>query len=72
MAAFPAFDLTDLDLSRLPLGVPSRLTEVARDATYVGIGLAVLGFQRAQVQRRQLLRALQHGTGSGPRSPTAP
>lgn len=31
--------------------------KVAKDAAYVGIGLGVLAFQRAQVQRRELRRS---------------
>jgi|GEM_PF-1693241 len=34
------------------------VTELARDAAYVVVGLAVLGFQRAQVERQQLQRRL--------------
>lgn len=51
---------------RCPLGVPSLLEQVrpdraaslVKDSVYVGIGFAVLGFQRAQVLRRDLERAL--------------
>lgn len=56
-------DLTDLDLDRLvrslpssPGAVASRLTELAREATYVTVGLGVLNFQRAQVRRREFER----------------
>lgn len=35
--------------------VPERL----RDAAYVAVGFAVLGFQRAQVRRRELERAVR-------------
>lgn len=62
VATFPALDFTDLDLSNLSrLDVPGseRVVKLARDATYVGVGLAVLGFQRIQVQRRQVERALR-------------
>jgi hypothetical protein len=34
------------------------LTSVARDVAYTAIGLGVLGFQRAQVGRRELERRL--------------
>ena len=37
----------------------------ARDALYVGVGLGVLGFQRLQVQRRELERALGVGVPPG-------
>jgi hypothetical protein len=33
----------------------ATVTSIARDATYVGIGLTILGVQRAQVLRRELL-----------------
>jgi hypothetical protein len=36
----------------------SGVERVAEDVAYTAIGLAVLGFQRAQVARRQLERAL--------------
>ncbi len=35
------------------------IANVARDATYVVIGAGVLGFQQAQVQRRELAAKLQ-------------
>ena len=35
------------------------IANVAKDATYVVIGAGVLGFQHAQVQRRELLAKLQ-------------
>ncbi len=36
----------------------SDVTGLARDAAYVVVGLGVLGFQRAQVERRELQRRL--------------
>ncbi len=35
------------------------LTKTLKDAAYVTVGLAVLGFQRAQVRRRELARNLR-------------
>ena len=35
------------------------IANVAKDATYVVIGAGVLGFQQAQVQRRELMAKLQ-------------
>jgi hypothetical protein len=32
---------------------------VLKDAVYVGVGLGVIAFQKAQVQRRELERALR-------------
>lgn len=38
--------------------VTEELTKTARDAAYVAVGLGVLGLQRAQVRRRELLQRL--------------
>lgn len=35
------------------------LTKLARDAAYVAVGFGVLGFQRAQVRRRELRKRLE-------------
>lgn len=43
------------DLSR----AVAELTKVAQDAAYVAIGLGVLGFQQAQVRRRELQSQLE-------------
>lgn len=40
------------------------LTKVGKDAAYVAIGLGVLGFQKAQVRRRELLAQLERQPGS--------
>lgn len=40
-----------------------QLTHTARDAAYTAVGLGVLGFQRAQVRRRELERQLQDPDG---------
>lgn len=37
---------------------PDRAAALVKDSLYVGIGFAVLGFQRAQVLRRELERSL--------------
>ncbi len=37
----------------------SNLTNTLREATYVAIGFGVLGFQRAQVRRRELAKQLE-------------
>lgn len=61
MATFPAFDLTDFDLTRLDprrFGA-GRAAELARDGVYVGLGLAILGVQDLQVRRRQLAKAIE-------------
>jgi hypothetical protein len=55
-------DLTDFDVVRMvraTVGVPvvTRAAALARDATYVTVGLGLLGFQRAQVRRREFERS---------------
>lgn len=62
----PSLDLTDLDLTALArttvastVTVAARAAELAMDAAYVTVGLSLLGFQRAQVRRRELERALR-------------
>jgi hypothetical protein len=42
---------------------PERLTTVARDSFYVGVGMAVLAFQRAQVFRREVARTMSTRPG---------
>jgi hypothetical protein len=57
-------DLTDFDVVRAIRGtvdvggsLAARATELARDATYVTVGLGLLGYQRVQVRRRELERS---------------
>jgi hypothetical protein len=38
--------------------LPKGVTDLARDAAYVAVGLGVLGYQRAQVQRVELKNKL--------------
>jgi len=61
-----SLDLTDLDLERVVRAIPgspaalgAKITGLARDATYVVVGLGVLNFQRAQVRRRGIERLLR-------------
>ncbi len=35
------------------------LPKLAKDAAYIAVGFGVLGFQRAQVRRRELLKRLE-------------
>lgn len=44
--------------SLLPCLDAKRASTVVRDGVYVGIGFAVLGFQRAQVLRREISQQL--------------
>lgn len=41
--------------------VPKDLSNLARDAAYVVVGLGVLGLQRAQVQRQALRKKMDNG-----------
>lgn len=41
--------------------ISKDVVRITRDATYVAVGLGVLGFQRAQVQRQALQRKLRAG-----------
>lgn len=57
-------DLTDFDVVRavresIDAGgsVAARAVELAKDATYVTVGLGLLGYQRAQVRRREFERS---------------
>jgi hypothetical protein len=59
-------DLTDFDVARAIHGtverggaVAGRAAELAKDATYVTVGLGLLSFQRAQVRRREIERSLR-------------
>jgi hypothetical protein len=59
-------DLTEFDVVRavretVNLGgvLAGRATDLAKDATYVTVGLGLLGFQRAQVRRREFERTLR-------------
>lgn len=59
-----SIDLTDVDLvsafrqaTAASDSLTSRAVGVARDATYVAVGLGLLTYQRAQVRRRELERA---------------
>jgi len=61
-----SIDLTDFDVvhaihGTVGLGgaLAGRAAELAKDAAYVTVGLGLLSFQRAQVQRRELERSLR-------------
>jgi hypothetical protein len=61
-----SIDLTDVDLARAVRqataageSLTGRAIDLAKDATYVTVGLSLLTFQRAQVRRRELERALR-------------
>jgi hypothetical protein len=62
--SFPAVDLTDFDLapaaraaSRLGTSLGRRAVGLAKDVTYVSVGLGILTYQRAQVRRREMMGA---------------
>src|ERR1700722_6594209 len=50
------------DMSEIK-GVTEDIVGTARDAAYVAVGLGVLAFQRAQVRREELLKALSGSRG---------
>jgi hypothetical protein len=50
MATIPSFPL--------PQATVDRLVAMAKDLTYTAIGFGVLGFQQAQVRRRELEKTL--------------
>ena len=65
----PTFDLPKVELPKIDLSkveLPDvdvdRVLAVARDAAYAGIGLAVLGAQRAQEAARELGEVVQRTT----------
>jgi len=66
MASFTSIDLTDFDLARAAQStlkttdsVALRTAGLAIDVTYITIGLGLLSFQRVQVKRREIERALR-------------
>ncbi len=67
MAQWHSVDLTNFDVApvartaRRASEVAARRTlDLAKDATYVSVGLGLLTFQRAQVRRREIERALRN------------
>lgn len=65
-----SFDLTDFDVTKLASDAAERAgdavqtgvetaSHLAREATYVTVGLGILTFQRAQVRRREIERSLR-------------
>jgi len=67
MAPFTSIDLTNFDLIQAAQStrdatdsIATRAAGLAIDATYVTVGLGLLSFQRMQVRRRELERALRH------------
>ena len=59
-----SIDLTDFDILRAVRGsvdvggsLAARATGLAKDATYVTVGLGLLSYQRAQVRRREFERS---------------
>jgi hypothetical protein len=41
-------------MTDVPAAVRDAVRDAARDAVYIAVGLGVLGFQRAQVRRREV------------------
>jgi hypothetical protein len=66
MAHWHSVDLTNFDIApaarrarHVSTFVAQRTVDLAKDATYISVGLGLLTFQRAQVQRREAERALR-------------
>jgi hypothetical protein len=67
MAQWHSVDLTNFDVApvartarRASEAAARRALDLAKDATYVSVGVGLLSFQRAQVQRREIERALRN------------
>ena len=65
MAQWHSVDLTNFDLApaartaqQVSEMIARRAIDAAKDATYITVGLGLLVFQRAQVQRREFERSL--------------
>jgi uncharacterized protein HemX len=52
---FPGIDFSKIDLSK----AVTELNDALKEGAYVAVGLGVLGFQRAQVQRVELTKQLE-------------
>jgi hypothetical protein len=66
MAQWHSVDLTNFDVApaartarRASEAAAKRAVGLAKEATYVSVGVGLLTFQRAQVRRRELERALR-------------
>jgi hypothetical protein len=72
--AFPAIDLSRLDLGKLrELDLPTidlpgidgdKLATALRDAAYITVGFGVLAIQQAQVRRREIVSSLSERFGT--------
>lgn len=67
MAQWHTVDLTNFDVApvvqtarRASEAATKRALDLAKDATYVSVGVGLLSFQRAQVRRREIERALRN------------
>jgi len=65
-----SIDLTDVDIVRAIRGtvdvggsLAARAAGLAKDATYVTVGFGLLGYQRAQVRRREFERSQRRQRG---------
>jgi len=55
----PKFELPEIDLPEIDLPSVEQLTACARDAAYVGVGLAAMTVERVQALQQQLLDVLK-------------
>lgn len=56
MAVIPPVDLDVLDVAPAVRTVRDAVANVAREATYTGVGLGLLAYQRFQTRRREIER----------------
>lgn len=57
----PEFDLPKFDMPRFDMPSTERMVDVARDAAYVGVGVAVVTAQKADERRREMTDAVADG-----------
>jgi hypothetical protein len=63
----PQFDVSQFDMPniKLPQVNTEAVTNAAKDAGYITVGLAVLALQKAQVRRKEFRKSLTDQVGNG-------
>ena len=61
MPSFPKIDLTKFELPDVEVPSAEQIIGCARNAVYVGVGLAVTTAERVQAWQKQLVDALKEG-----------
>lgn len=62
MAVTPPVDFDGLGVTPAVRAVRDVVTKVAREATYTGVGLGLLAFQRIQTRRREIEREMRRSS----------